>query len=171
MIYATDVSTNTSDGGLWIVYGDQPTLSNSTIHCSLHKATYSSQVNFTNNLLNVTTEITLQEQIWANTGSLDYMGQSPPSEQPELRVILNMYTIHEALMTLLSGYLVVVNAFGACRNADRIGRFRRYKPVELQCSAKLYAKDCSSSHGIGETRNILVFSFIRLFICISGSPK
>ena len=41
------------------------------------------------------------------------MGQSPPSEQPELRVILNVYTIHEALMTLLSGYLVVVNAFGA----------------------------------------------------------
>jgi hypothetical protein len=71
-------------------------------------------VNFTNNLLSVTTEITQQEQIFTISGSAyDELLRSPPSEQPELWITLNMYTIHEAVLTLLNGQLEAANAFGA----------------------------------------------------------
>jgi len=115
LYYAADISTNDSTAGLWIISGEPTpiTLNHSMIHCSLYEATYYNQVEFLNNLLNVTTNLTVHGLLPAvsdqETNDL-YFGAN--GSDPELWSQVNMYTIHNAVVSLLEGAAQTGGAYG-----------------------------------------------------------
>ena len=115
LYYATDVPTNDSSAGLWIISGSPVpiTLNHSMIHCSLYEATYSNEVEFLNNLLNVTTTLTVHDLLPAVSAQETYdlyFGQNGSSS--ELWTQVNMYSIYSALVSLLQGQAETGGVYG-----------------------------------------------------------
>ena len=114
--YAMDPAVNgnatniTAEQGLWFVFTN-----GSFIHCSLYNATYTTHVNYTNNLPVVETNITHHQQITDDVeNDYDNMlpGEAPTGNPKTLWSLLNLYTIHRALETLLIGYITRASALG-----------------------------------------------------------
>jgi hypothetical protein len=117
--YAIELLGNASTQGLWIVNGDPA--ENYTIHCTLHNATYNTNVNFTSNLAVLTTDVVPHEQL--NTSQV-YLGYSLMEEAIETNAtnasliecqtwsLLNLFSINEAIVQLLTGIVELESAAG-----------------------------------------------------------
>lgn len=120
--YSVEIVGNDTGDGLWVLYGQPP---NSTIHCTLWNATYISNVNFTNNIAEITTTVNGLSQL--NSTSiisrnstyllLDGSQQNSSNIQPEWEA-LNTYTIQKAVSSLLQGYIAMAGVFGGLTTKD-----------------------------------------------------
>jgi hypothetical protein len=100
------------DIGLWAVYktpanitaaalDDLPGYTNHTVHCRLFSATYSLNVSYIDNIPNIQTTVIPLEQMTPEF----LTGVNLSSQAPNELLPLNLFSIHEAVMDILLGYI------------------------------------------------------------------
>jgi hypothetical protein len=94
-------SSDPAEDGLWIVYGVAP--DNNTIHCSLYNSTYTTQVQYSNNLPAINTTVVRHEQIIDTTTDAFKIIKTNPSDSAHEWALLNLYSIHNAVARPLLG--------------------------------------------------------------------
>lgn len=93
--------------GIWL----NRTLENGTYlatHCELYAATYNCNANYTDNVLSVSTTVTLQNKIYGSSFSdmvLMDIGEIPYNNRTE--ILVNYWAIEQAVEMLLKGYLTL----------------------------------------------------------------
>jgi hypothetical protein len=113
------VGNQNGSDGLWVLYGP-----NATIHCTLWNATYNSNINFTNNIPDISTTVDWASPLNATNiiyKTSTYALYSGP--QNTLGIVdeweaLNMYTIQKAVSSLLQGYIYVAGVYGGFSTHD-----------------------------------------------------
>jgi hypothetical protein len=118
--WATELFGNLSIQGLWVSHG--VIANNATTHCTLYNATYSTQVNFTNNIAVLNTSLQYYQQLDTSyitqnisvekVVGLYETGQGNDTYFHEIWQNLNFYTVHRAVVELLQGYVVLASAQG-----------------------------------------------------------
>ena len=103
---------NLSSQGLWIRTGWVGP--NITVHCTVHNATYVSNVTFANNLPAYTTVVILHNQIPSSVIGNYYDLTEPSNTTPAsaLWQSLNMFAIEDSVAWLLSGDAVISSVYG-----------------------------------------------------------
>jgi hypothetical protein len=117
--YAVELLDNMTTQGLWVAYGD---VANETIHCQLYNATYTTQVQFKDNIgvLNTTVQRDQQLNISAihdgysnlSTFHLQTMEEAAPNSTNETWRYANMVSIHRAIVEILEGSVEKASALG-----------------------------------------------------------
>ena len=109
LYYAEDVPGNMTTQGLWFEY----TSNNLTvIQCQLHNTTYDIAVQFLNNQLNVSTELTYHEQLNNNLSGLvatDVFSDLNATNW----ALVNYFTVSETLIGLLEGCAIENSVYGS----------------------------------------------------------
>ena len=119
VFFSVEVRGADTGNGLWVLYGPGP---NRTTFCTFWNATYNSNVNFRNNIAEITTSVDLLSPLNATNITLyahDLYGAPDNISSVEQQWnTLNTYTIADTVATLLQGYINVTDQFGGFATVD-----------------------------------------------------
>ena len=119
LFFASDIPGNLSAQGLWMQFSKfaDPFANLTTLQCQLHNTTYDISVEFRNNQLNVTTDLSYHEQV---NNSLENLLATEIFENPRYPVdpnttwaLANYYTVSDSLIGLISGCAQENSVYGA----------------------------------------------------------
>jgi hypothetical protein len=111
---------NSQNDGLWIIYGLPP--NNVTIHCGLYNSTYTTDVQYTNNVPTFNTSVVRYQQI--TDGDMDDSAMilsNPGPENIDAWRLLNFYAIHNAVGRPLIGSVQIRSGYGLAYKNSIIG--------------------------------------------------
>jgi hypothetical protein len=98
-----------ADQGLWIVRNFNPA---NITHCQLYQATYTTTVQYSQNLPTFNTTLTYHDQIPGSAGSVTQSNRSPTDLSQSQWQLLNQFCIHEAVASVLSGAISISSVYG-----------------------------------------------------------
>jgi len=102
--------------GLWIIR--RPVPRNITTQCRLYEATYTTQVNYSDNIQSLNTSVSYGDQILGSAAD-GYHDVYPASLiTPRSWTLMNMFSIAEAVGEVLSGYVTQSSSYGGYNFVD-----------------------------------------------------